>query len=101
MKYFYTELQLRIILDIDGDGRIDWAKNGFDTNVINEVGGVQGKINEDTFVSILPISDEKKLLNALGRKFSNKTKIITEEEKETFKRDVLNYKLAKSQQEGE
>ncbi len=68
MNYFYTNAQLGAIIPKDKKGRIDWEGAGFNIQDIIKY-QVQGSYTIDgieTFISLLPISNQANFDNTLG-----------------------------------
>ena len=101
MRYLYTNLQLTWILDRDGDGKIDWATCGFKARTVSKYmqkGKCQGEVEGVGHVSILPITDEDKVIDVvlpqaeIEKEESDFCRIIEQEEADAI---ALNFmKLA-------
>ena len=66
--YFYTSQPLNYNLDRDQDGKIDWARCGFDKKAVARAvqEGFQGWETNERYISLLPIANETKFDNELG-----------------------------------
>ena len=89
MKYLYTNIQLRDLLEVNGI--IHWEQLGFSIKSVRSR-QIQGEDSNGNFISLLPVENEAVLAEHIAGvqlESGEFVRIVGDEEYETVKADIL------------